>query len=375
MLYGRRKERAQIGALLEGARGGQGGVLVVRGEVGIGKHAMLVDAAEQATGFRLLRCTGLEAEVGLAFAGLQQLLGPVLDRLDRLPAPQAEALRAAFGLVQTRTGTNPFLVELGVLSLLGVAGSEQPLLCLISEAHWLDAASTDAMLFAAWRLEREPIVLLFAARDGEARQFVAPGLPELHLRGLDPKAAAELLEARVGPLAPQVRERLITDSGGNPLALLELPAPLTSQQLVGGELLPEPLRLTARLQQVFLHRFQGLPQATQTLLLVAAAEGSGELAIISAAGQLLAVELVALMPAEEAGLVQVSGSHLRFRHPLVRSAIYQDATFAARQAAHRALLQVLGAPQQADRRVWHLAAATLGPDEQVAAELEASADR
>jgi DNA-binding CsgD family transcriptional regulator/tetratricopeptide (TPR) repeat protein len=375
MLYGRRKERGQIGALLEGARGGQGGVLVVRGEAGIGKHALLADAVEQATEFRLLHTSGVEAEVGLAFAGLQQLLGPVLDRLDRLPAPQAEALRAAFGLAQTRTETNRFLVELGVLSLLGVAAGEQPLLCLISEARWLDAASADAMVFVARRLEREPIVLLFAAQEGQVRRFVAPALPELHLRGLDAKAAAELLASRVGPLAPQVRDRLIDESGGNPLALLELPAPLTSQQLAGRELLPEPLPLTARLQQIFLQRFQGLPQATQTLLLVAAAEGAGELATISAAGQLLAVELAALTPAEEAGLVQVSDFHLRFRHPLVRLAIYQDATFAARQAAHRALIQVLGAAEQADRRVWHLAAATLGPNEQVAAELEASADR
>ena len=375
MLYGRRKERAQIGALLEGARGGQGGVLVVRGEAGIGKHALLVDAVEQATGFRLLHTSGVEADVGLAFAGLQQLLGPVLDWLDRVPSPQAEALRAAFGVVQTRTETNRFLVELGVLSLLGVAAGEQPLLCLISEASWLDAASADALVFVARRLEREPIVLLFAAQEGQVRRFVAPGLAELHLRGLDAKAAAELLASRVGPLAPQVRDRLIEESDGNPLALLELPVSLTNQQLSGRELLPEPLLLTARLQQVFLQRFQGLPQVTRTLLLVAAAEGAGELATILAAGQLLAVELTALTPAEEAGLVQVSGSHLRFRHPLVRSAIYQDATFAARQAAHRALLQVLGAPQQADRRVWHLAAATLGPDEQVAAELEASADR
>ena len=262
MLYGRRKERAQIGALLERARGGQGGVLVVRGEAGIGKHALLADAVEQATGFRMLRTSGVEAEVGLAFAGLQRLLGPVLDRLDRVPSPQAEALRAAFGLVQTRTETNRFLVELGVLSLLGVAAGEQPLLCLISEARWLDAASADALVFVARRLKREPIVLLFAAREGQVRRFVAPGLPELHLRGLDAKAAAELLASRVDPLAPQVRDRLIGESGGNPLALLGLPAPLTSQQLGGQELLPEPLLLTARLQQVFLQRFQGLPQAT-----------------------------------------------------------------------------------------------------------------
>src|SRR6266571_1082732 len=176
MLYGRREERAQIASLLAGARGGHAGVLVVRGEAGIGKHALLQDAAEQANGFRLLRATGVQADIELAFAGLHQLLGPVLDRLDRLPAPQAQALQGAFGLVETQTETNRFLVELGALSLLAVVAAEQPLLCLVAQARWLDSASADAVVFVARRLTAEPIVVLFAARDGEVRRFQAPGL-------------------------------------------------------------------------------------------------------------------------------------------------------------------------------------------------------
>jgi DNA-binding CsgD family transcriptional regulator len=375
LLYGRHKERAVIAGLLAEARQGRGGALVIRGEAGIGKHTLLQDAANQATGFRLLRATGVEAEVELPFAALHQLLGPILDRLDRVPDPQATALRGAFGLVDPETEINRFLVELGALSLLAVVAAEQPLLCLIGQARWLDPDSADTLVFVARRLELEPMVLLFAARDGEVRQFLAPGLPELHLGGLDAAAAAELLAARVGPLDPAVRERLISETGGNPLALLELPAALTSQQLAGREPLPERLPLTARLAQGFLARVRTLPAETQRLLLVAAAEDTGELATILAAVGVLGVDKEALGPAEQAGLVQVTGSQLVFRHPLVRSAIYQDTTLFARRAAHRALVEVLTSTQQADRRAWHLAAATLGPNEGVAGALAASADR
>ena len=335
-VFGHRAERARYS-------------LVVCGEPGIGKSALCAWAAASASGMRVHAIHGVESEVDLPFAGLSDLCSGQADRLGLLPDPQARALEAALAR-RDATPSDRFAIGAALLSLLAVVAAEQPLLCWISEARWLDAASADALVFVARRLEREPIVLLFAAQEGQVRRFVAPGLPELHLRGLDAKAAAELLASRVGPLAPQVRDRLIDESGGNPLALLELPVPLTSQQLSGPELLPEPQLLTARLQQVFLQRFQGLPQATQTLLLVAAAEGAGELATISAAGQLLGVELAALTPAEEAGLVQVSGSHLRFRHPLVCLAIYQDASFAARQAAHRALLQVLGVVSRRRRR-------------------------
>jgi AAA ATPase-like protein len=373
MLYGRRRERALIAALLEDARRGRAGVLVVRGEAGVGKHTLLADAAEQADDFRLLRATGVQAEVELPFAGLQQLLRPVMNRLERLPAPQAAALRGAFGL--TETETNRFLIELGALGLLAEVAAEQPLLCLISQARWLDPASADALVFVARRLEHEPMVVLFAARDEDGRQFRAPGLPELRVEGLDPAAAGELLEAEVGPLAPQLRERLLRETGGNPLALLELPASLTSQQLAGREPLPQRLPLSARLQQEFLQRVGRLPAATRTLLLVAAAEDTGELATVLAAGGRMGIDEAALEPAEQVGLVSVTDSVLVFRHPLVRSAIYQDATLFARRAAHRALIAVLTEEQHQDRRAWHLAAATLGPDGQVAAALAASAGR
>jgi hypothetical protein len=210
------------------------------------------------------------------------------------------------------------------------------------------------------------MAVLFAARDGEARQFQAPGLPELHLGGLDPGAAGELLAAQAGSLAWQVRDRLITESGGDPLALLELPAGLSSQQLAGHQLLPHRLPLSARLQQVFLERVWRLPAATQRLLVVAAAEDTGELATILAASDVLGVDKEALAPAEQAGLVQVVDSQLVFRHRLVRSAVYQQATVFGRRAAHRALVEVLKGAQQQDRRAWHLAAASLGPDEDIA---------
>jgi DNA-binding NarL/FixJ family response regulator len=374
MLYGRRRERARIAALLAAARQGRGGALVVRGEAGIGKHALLLDAAEQAHGFGVLRGTGYESEAEVAFAGLQQLLGPVLGRLDRLPAPQADALRGAFGLADVEA--NRFLVELGVLSLLAAVAAERPLLCLLSQARWLDAASAGALVFAARRLEDVPIAMLFAARDDDLRRFESPGLPELRLGGLAPDDASELLDAQVGNLAPAVRERVIQEAGGNPLALLELPASLSGEQRTGRMPLPERLPLTARLERAFLERFRRLPEATQTLLLVAAADATRDLASVLAAGQVLGTSPAALEPAERAGLVQVLGQELWwFRHPLVRSAIYQGATFTARQAAHRALVQVLRGEQQADRRAWHLAAATLGPDEEVAAALDASAER
>jgi DNA-binding CsgD family transcriptional regulator len=374
MLYGRHEERRVIHALLAAAGDGYSGVLVIRGEAGVGKHALLQDAASQATDFRLLRGTGVESEIELAFAALHQLLRPVLGWLDRLPEPQANALRGAFGLIDTQP-TNPFLIELGVLSLLSEVAKERPVLCLVDDAQRLDRASADALVFAARRLGAEPIVLLLAARDDGVRQFDAPDLPSLRLEGLDPEEAGQLLEAQAGKLAPEVRDRLIEETGGNPLALLELPASLSGEQLAGREPLPERLPLSDRLQQTFLERVRRLPEAARTLLLVAAAEDGGELATVLAAGRVLAAGPQALEPAERSGLIQVSGPRLEFRHPLVRSAIYQGATFIARQAAHRALAEVLQGEQHADRRTWHLAAATLGSDEEVARALEASANR
>ena len=373
MLYGRREERAQIDRLLAGAREGRAGVLVVRGEAGIGKHALLQYAAERAVDFQVLRAAGAEPEMELAFAGLHQMLRPFLERLNVLPTPQARGLRGAFGLIDAQA--NPFLIELGVLSLLTVLAAEQPLLCIVSHARWLDSASADALVFVGRRLEAERIVLLFAARDDDLRRFDAPGLPELRLAGLDPASAGELLQAHADKLAPRMRDRLIAETEGNPLALLELPKALTGRQLSGHEWLPKLLPLNGRLQEMFLERARRLPQATQTLLLIAAAEDTGELAIVLAAGQALGCAPETLEPAERAGLVEVIGHELTFRHSLVRSAVYQAATLAARQAAHQALIGVLQGEGQADRRAWHLAAASFEPDEQVAAALENSADR
>jgi DNA-binding CsgD family transcriptional regulator len=375
VIYGRCEERALIADLLAGARGGRSGVLVIRGEAGIGKHTLLQDAARQASDFHLLRAAGIESEMGLPFAALHQLLQPVLDRVDRLPILQAAALRGAFGLLDTDSRPNRFLVELGVLGLLVELARERPVLCLVRDAQRLDQASADALVFVARRLQRDRIVLLLAVRDDDVRQFHADGLPELQLSGLDAASAGELLEASAGKIAPQVRDRLIEETGGNPLALRELPATLTSEQLAGRDLLPERIPLSARLRQAFLQRVQQLPEATQTLLLVASAEDTGELAAILAAGRVLGCGIEALGSAEQAGLVQVVGSELQFCHPLVRSAIYDAATFTARQAAHQALIAVLQGDQHADRRAWHLAAATLGADERVAGTLEDLADR
>jgi DNA-binding CsgD family transcriptional regulator len=383
MLYGRQGERARISALLAAARRRRGGVLVVRGEAGIGKSALLGEAAQQAGDFHLLQGTGVDSEAELAFAALHQLLRPILDRLDRLPAPQATALRGAFGLVETQP--NRFHIELATLSLLAELAKRRPVLCLVDDSQRLDSASADALSFVARRLGAEPILMLLAARDDDLRQFHAPGLPELLLGGLDVVAAGQVLDVGSSnrEIAPGVRDRLIEETGGNPLALLELPATLTGEQLAGREPLPERLPLSARLRQTFLQQVQRLPAATQALLLVAASEDTGELATVVAAGRVLELGPEALEPAEREGLVQVTQQELelhrprqlRFRHPLIRSAIYEGATFTARRDAHRALTQVLVDEQHADRRAWHLAAAAIGLDEAAAVALEASADR
>jgi AAA ATPase-like protein len=359
MLYGRREERVLIAALLAGARGGHSGVLVVHGETGIGKRTLLQDAAEQADGFQILRGAGVESEMALAYAGLHQLLRPALEQLDLLPPPQASALAKAFGLADGPA--DRFLAELAVLGLLAQAAQERPVLCLVTDAQWLDRASADALVFVARRLEIEPIVLLLAAADGNGHRFHAPGLPSLRLGGLDREAAGHLLAARGDTLAPAVATRLIDQTAGHPLALVELPQALSSEQLAGRAPLPERLALGSRLERAFLPGVRQLPTASQTLLLLASAEDTGELATVLAAGAALGVDSEGLEAAERVGLVQVRGSKLRFRHRLVGSAIYQGATFSARQEAHRALIAVLASELHADRRAWHLAAAATGP--------------
>ncbi|MFB4315203.1 AAA family ATPase [Actinomadura sp. 21ATH] len=374
-LYGRKAEEDAIAELLEGARSGASGSLVLRGEPGIGKTALLDHAAAAAGDMRLLRGTGVEYEAELPFSGLQLLLRPALGSLGTLPGPQREALAGAFGLGPA-AGAEPMLVGLAVLSLLTEYAAEAGLLCLVDDAQWLDAASRDALLFAARRLHAEGVAMLFASRDGDsgdgAEPFPAPGVPELRLSGLAPEAAAALLDRH--RLAPAVRYRLLAEAGGNPLALLELPVALAAEG--GSAFAPGALPLTGRLRLAFHGQVSRLPENCQRLLLVAAADETGDLAVILAAATALGAGVDDLAPAERAGLVvHGDGATIRFRHPLIRAAVYQRAPLGERLAVHRALAAALVAPEHADRRAWHLAAAATGPDEEAAAALERTAAR
>jgi DNA-binding CsgD family transcriptional regulator len=384
MLHGRRAECEALERLLADARRSRSGVLVVRGEAGVGKSALLGHAAGRADGMAVLRASGVESEAELPFAALHQLLRPVLGLVGRLPAPQAAALAGALGLGTPGDDWGPggpleggdrFLISVAVLSLLAEVAEDRPVLCLVDEAQWLDRSSAQALTFAARRLEAEGVVCLFAARDGDPRDFPAPGLPELRLKGLDPEPAAALLAAAGLDLPAQVVDRLVERTGGNPLALQELPGTLQPGQLAGRAPLEDVLPLTARLEQAFGERVRRLPTEARTILLVAAADTDGDPTVVLRAGARLGVGPDALEEAESAGLVRTGGGRLEFRHPLVRSAAYQVATLAARQAAHRALAGALAGEDTADQRAWHLAAATVGPDEAAAAGLEDSADR
>jgi DNA-binding CsgD family transcriptional regulator len=367
VLHGRDEERARVSALLADARAGTAGALVIRGEPGVGKSALLQDARAAATGMRVLSAQGLESEAPLAFAGLLQLVRPVLRLVERLPDPQARALRVAFGLQDGPT-EEPLLVALATLSILAEAAESSPVLCLVDDAHWLDAASADALLFAARRLQADPVALLFTARDGDVRTFTAEAIPSLTLAGLSAAAAELLLAEHAGsPLPDQVVQAVMTQSGGNPLALVELPRSLTDAQLKGTAQIPAQLELTERVQRVFLDRCRRLPVEVQTLLLVAAADDSGRLAAVTQAAALLGVAPGALPEAERAGLIVTDRDVLRVRHPLVRSGVYQAATGHERRRVHRALAEAL--PDDPDRQAWHRAAAADGPDPDLAAAL------
>ncbi len=369
-LVGRTRECAVLDSLLDAALQRRSGSLVVRGDAGMGKTALLEYAAARAGGMRVLRVTGVEAESDLAFAGLHGLLWPVIDELRNLPGPQRAALEAALGLARGE-GRDRFLVSAGVLSLLAAAAESTPILCLVDDAQWLDVPSSDSLLFAARRLVAEGIVIVFGAREGELRRFDAPSLDELTVTGLDRELAAALLSRRGRGAVPSVRDRLLVAAAGNPLALLELPAGLSEAQLAGRETLPEALPLNASLRAVFAQRIGRLQESTRAALLVAASEDTGELRVIlRAAGELgLAPEL--FDPAVQAGLVHTDGVTMSFRHPLVRSAVYEAAPLGQRQRAHAGLANALRAEQQPDRAVWHQARATLAADETIAAALEA----
>jgi DNA-binding CsgD family transcriptional regulator len=378
MLLGRLPERAVLGGLLEGARAGRSGVLVLRGEPGAGKTALLEWVVGSAAGFRVVRAAGVESEMELPFAALQQLCAPMLDRLEQLPDPQREALGIAFGL-ETGAAPDRFLVGLAVLSLLSEAAEQRPLLCVVDDAQWLDQASAEALAFVARRLLAEPVAMVLAAREpGGELQGV---LPELPVGGLDEGDARKLLGSVVsGPLDERVRDRIIAETHGNPLALLELPRAVPAAELAGGFGLPgapgvaSAAGLPGRIEDSFRRRLEDLPSATQRLMLVAAAEPAGEPALLWEAAQRLGIETEAVAPATDAGLLTV-GQRVAFRHPLVRSAAYRAASPSERRAAHEALAAATDPRADPDRHAWHRAQAALGPDEDVAAELERSADR
>jgi DNA-binding CsgD family transcriptional regulator len=369
MLLDRLPERAALGGLLDGARAGRSGVLVLRGEPGVGKTALLDWAVESAAGLRVVRVAGVESEMELAFAALQQLCAPMLDILGGLPDPQRAALSVAFGL-ETGAAPDRFLVGLAALSLLSEAAERQPLLCVIDDAQWLDQASAQALAFVARRLLAEPVALAFATRE-PGDEF--RGLPERVVGGLREGDARELLGSVIrGPLDERVRDRIVAETRGNPLALLELPRGVRPAELTGGFGVGGVL--SGRIEESFRGRLEVLPAATQRLMLVAAAEPAGEPALVWRAAGRLGIGAEAVAPAADAGLLTI-GERVTFRHPLVRSAVYRAASPGERRAAHQALADVTDPRADPERRAWHRAQASPGPDEEVAAELERSAGR
>jgi DNA-binding CsgD family transcriptional regulator len=376
VLYGRRAECEQVERLVADAVAGRSGVLLIRGEAGLGKSALLEHAAQQSDGMRVLRAGGVESESELPFAALHQLLRPLGAFIDEIPTPQSSALRGALGL-SPAPERDPFLVGAAVLSLLAEAAETQPLLCLVDDAQWLDVPSADALIFASRRLHAEPIAMLFAARDDPTRPFHAPGCPDLRLSGLDAKAADELLATRLDTELPaSVRAQVVAASDGNPLALIELPQALSTAQAAGREPITDHLPLTAKVEDAFLAAVRRLPEQTQTLLLIASLDGTGELAVVLAAAAGLGVQADALEAAEAANLVRTTDAGtIEFRHPLVRSAVSQSASLAQRQAVHRAVAEAVNAERYEDLRIWHLAAATSEPDADLADQLEGTAGR
>jgi DNA-binding CsgD family transcriptional regulator len=372
-LRGRRSERESLEQLVTSVRAGQSRVLVLRGEAGIGKTALLEYLASCATECRIARAAGVESEMELAFAGLHQLCAPFLDRLGRLPGPQRDALGTAFGL---RDGNAPdrFLIGLAALSLLSDVAEEQPLVCLVDDAHWLDQASADTLAFVARRLFAESVALVLATRTTDEDQAFRQ-LPEILVRGLGDADSRTLIRAALhGPLDAAVLDEIVAEARGNPLALLELPRGRTPAQLAFGLGLPNTMPLASRLEQGFLRRLEALPADTQRLLLTAAAEPVGDVTLLWRAAERLGIGTHAASAALSAGLVEID-TRVRFRHPLVRSAAYRAAGLPDRQEVHRALAEATDPEVDPDRRAWHRAHAAVGPDEAVALELERSADR
>ncbi|HEY1518803.1 MAG TPA: AAA family ATPase [Solirubrobacteraceae bacterium] len=370
---GRTRERERLDAVLAQARDGQSAVLVVRGEAGIGKTALLRYAARQASGLRTAEVVGIQAEMELSFAGIHRLCTPILDRIEVLAEPQQNALRVAWGMA---SGDAPdrFLVAVAVLNLLSATAEKRPVLCLVDDTQWLDAASAQALGFVARRLVAEPMAMIFSLREPVTTRAL-DGLPQLSVQGLDdPDARALLSRALPGPLDDRVRDRIIAETEGNPLALIELSQTMSRSEQAGGFAPPAGGDLPSQLHEQYLRRISALPTATQRLMLLAAAEPLGDAALLWRAAERLSLDPGALVPATEAGLLDIDDL-VRFHHPLVRSAAYRAASLDERRRVHHALADVSDPELAAERRAWHRALAAAEPDEAVAAELERSAGR
>jgi DNA-binding CsgD family transcriptional regulator len=372
VLLGRAPEMACLTGLIRDAESGHGGALVLEGDPGVGKSALLDEAASQASGLSVLRVAGAESELVLPYAALHQLCSQMITRRDRLPGPQAGALEIALGL---SSGPVPdrFLVSLGTLGLLSDQACEQPLLCIIDDSQWIDQESLQALAFVARRADADPFALVFSSRV--ALEELA-GIPRLVVGGLAAADACDLLASVVpGRLDPAVRDRVVAETQGNPLALIELPRGLNVGQLAGGFGLPDPQQLSNRLEDSFARRARALPLPAQRALLLVAADPIGAAPVLRRAARALGLSLEDDARAAEAdGLISLAGQ-ARFRHPLVRSAIYRSAVARDRRLAHAALAGALDADEDRDRRAWHLAHGSTSPDDGVAAELERSAER
>jgi DNA-binding CsgD family transcriptional regulator len=374
-LIDRHTECGVLDRLVETVRAGESRAIVVSGPAGVGKTALLDYVAEQVSGCRVVRAAGVQSEMELPFAALHQVCVPLLGNLDRLPVPQRDALGIAFGMM---AGPAPdrFLVGLAVLGLLADVAEQQPLVCLIDDEQWLDRSSAQVLGFVARRVVAESVGLIFAARIPSSD---LAGLPQLAVEGLPAADAQALLDAvMVGPLDSRVRDQIVAETGGNPLAMLELPRGLTAQELAGGFGFLDAVRLArgieGGIEESFRRRIEVLPEETRGLLLIAAAEPIGDPALVWEAASRLGISAEAAEPAVEAGLVEFAG-RVRFRHPLVRSVVYASASSVDKRQVHGALAQVTDAQQDPDRRAWHRAHAVAGPDHDVAAELQRSAAR
>jgi DNA-binding CsgD family transcriptional regulator len=372
-IRGRSAERERLDRLLESARSGRSAVLVIRGEAGVGKTALLRHAAARASGFRVAQITGVESEMELAYAAVHQLCAPMLDRLHGLPQPQQVALNVALGLAGGEA-PDRFLVALAALSLLSEAAEERPLLCVVDDFQWLDDASAQVLGFVARRLLAEPVALLFAVREPSTEHRLAD-VPELRLGGLGEEDSRALLASVVpGRIDERVRERILAETHGNPLALLELPRGIGAGDLAGGFGVPDPATLSGSIEEGFQRRIDPLPDAARRLLQLASADPVGDPLLVWRAAELLGIDREAAALVADAGLLEI-GAQVRFRHPLVRSAAYGSATPTERHELHAALAAATDPELDPDRRAWHRARAALGPDEQVADELERSAAR